>query len=251
MQLTFEPARLTRFAILAVAGATALSVGACSSSHDEKSPATSSPATSSPASAKGQVSVQGLIASVSGNSVQVTEKSETATVDVSPSTKVLEYIDAALTDFAAGNCVRVNFEPGPSPDAGTATAVLQNPPGSPPGSGDTCPQPKTVASGSPGALLPAGPAQGILGTVASVAGNTINVDATDANGNPSQTHVTVTDKTHYWKGVPETLQAVAQGKCINASGTRDGGGTLQAAYVNLNPANNGGCPQFGVKGQPH
>ena len=39
MKLTFEPARLTGFAILAVAGATALSVGACSSSHDEKSPA--------------------------------------------------------------------------------------------------------------------------------------------------------------------------------------------------------------------
>ena len=35
MQLTFEPARLTGFAILAVAGATALSVGACSSHNDE------------------------------------------------------------------------------------------------------------------------------------------------------------------------------------------------------------------------
>ena len=30
MQLTFKPARLTGFAILAVASATALSVGACS-----------------------------------------------------------------------------------------------------------------------------------------------------------------------------------------------------------------------------
>jgi hypothetical protein len=244
MQLTFEPARLTGFAILAIASATALSVGACSSSHDEKSSAPSS-AASSPAASNGKNkdSVQGQVASVSGNAVQVTEKSGTATVDVSPSTKVIEYTDAQLTDFATGNCVRVNFEPGPSPDAGTATAVQQNPPGNPPGSGDKCPQPKTVASGSPGALLPAGPVQAVIGPVASVAGNTINVDATDANGNPSQIHVTVTDHTRYTKGVPETSQAVAQGKCISASGTKDGGGTLQATRVTLTAANNGKCPQ--------
>ena len=94
MQLTFEPARLTGFAILALAGATALSVGACSSSHDEKSPATSSPA-----SAKGKVEVHGLIASVSGNAVQVTQTTGTATVDVSPSTRVTENSKAQLTDL--------------------------------------------------------------------------------------------------------------------------------------------------------
>ncbi len=39
MHVTFEPARLTGFAILAVVGATALSVGACGSSNNAKSPA--------------------------------------------------------------------------------------------------------------------------------------------------------------------------------------------------------------------
>jgi Domain of unknown function (DUF5666) len=249
MQLTFEPARLTGFAILAVAGATALSVGACSSSKNAKSPATSSPATSSPASAKAQGVVQGLIASVSGNSAQVTEKSGAATVDFSPSTKVIEYSNAQLTDVAVGNCVRVNFEPAPPPGgAGTATAVQLNPS---PGGDGKCPQPKTLASGSPGALLPAGPLQAVVGTVASVAGNTISVTNTDANGNPSQTEVTVTDKTQYQKGISETSQAIAQGKCINASGTKDSGGTLQAWSVDLGPVTNGGCPQFGVKGQQH
>ena len=112
MQLTFEPARLTGFAILAVAAATALSVGACSSSQMQKSPATSS---SSPAVPKGKNkdSVHGQVASVSGNAVQVTEASGTATVDVSPSAKVTEYSKAQLTDVAAGNCVRVVSKPRP------------------------------------------------------------------------------------------------------------------------------------------
>ncbi len=78
MKLTFEPARLTGFAILAVAGATALSVGACSSSHKSSD-------TSSPASANGEDSVIGLVASVSGNTVEVTQSTGTAKVDVSSS----------------------------------------------------------------------------------------------------------------------------------------------------------------------
>ncbi len=247
MQLNFKPARLTGFAILAVVSATALSVGACSSSKNGQSPATSSPGSSSSAPAGNPGSVAGLIASVSGSSVQVTGKSETATVDVSPSAKISEYTNAQLTDFAAGNCVRVNFKPAPNPGPGTAVAVQQNPPG---GDGK-CPQPKTVASGSPGALLPAGDVQAMIGTVASVAGNTINVAGTDTNGNPSQTELTVNDQTHYTKGAPVPAQAIAQGKCINATGTKDGSGPLQATLVILTPSNNGGCPQFGVKGQAH
>jgi hypothetical protein len=239
MQLTFEPARLTGFAILAVAGAAALSVGACSSSHDEKS-STPSSAASSPAASNGKNkdSVHGQVASVSGNAVHVTENSGTATVDVSPSTKVIEVGNAQLTDFAAGNCVRVNFEPAPSPGPGTARALQQNTPGT----DGKCPQPKTVPSGSPGALLPTGPVQAVIGTLASVAGNTISVTNTDANGNPAQTELTVTDKTYYSKVAPVTSEAIAQGKCINASGTRDGGGTLQATYVSLTAAKNGKCP---------
>jgi len=231
MQLNFEPARLTGFAILAVAGATALSVGACGSSNNAKSPATSSPA-----SAKGKDSVQGLIASVSGNAVQVTETTGTATVDVSPSTKVTEFTTAQLTDIAAGNCVSVTSTPAPAPGGAVAAQSVQL---SPPGGDGKCPQPKT------------GPRK-VIGTVASVAGNTINVTVTDANGNPSQTAVTVTDTTRYSKGVSATSQAIAQGKCITARGTKDGGGTLQATVVSLGPTNNKGqCPQAAGEQHPH
>ncbi|MGO9151811.1 hypothetical protein [Mycobacterium sp.] len=91
----------------------------------------------------------------------------------------------------------------------------------------------------------------MIGTVASVEGNTIHVTVTDANGNPSQTDVTVTDTTRYNKGFSANSQAIAQGKCIAARGTKDGGGTLQATVVTLGPANNGKCPQPAVEGHPH
>ena len=86
----------------------------------QKSPELSS----SPASANGQDSVSGLVASVSGNAVQVTETTGTATVDVSPSTKVIEYTKAQLTDIAAGNCVSVVSTPAPAP-GGAVTATLR------------------------------------------------------------------------------------------------------------------------------
>lgn len=238
MQLTFQPARLTGFAILAVAAATALSVGACSSSN--KSNNAQSPATSSsPAASKGKNKdvVQGQVASVAGNAVQVTENGGTSTVDIS-SAKVTDYNKAQLTDVTAGNCVRVVAKPVPGGPA-TAISVTLN---APAGDGK-CPQPKPAAAGSPGAP---GPDQPFLvdGTVASVAGNTINVADTDANGNPSQTGVTATDKTIYSKGVSASPEAVAQGKCITARGTLDGAGTLQATFVSLGTVNaKGQCPQ--------
>jgi hypothetical protein len=231
MQLTFEPTRLTGFAILAVASATALSVGACSSSHDAKSPATSSPA-----SAKGGASVSGLIASVSGNSVQVTQTTGTATVDVSPSTKVSEWATAQLTDIAPGNCVSVVSKPASAPgEAVTAKSVQLTPQG---GDGK-CPQPKNAQP------------RKVIGTVASVADNTIHVTVTDANGNPSETNVTVADTTRYSKQALTTSKAIAQGKCIVARGKKDGGGTLQAAVVALSPENNGHCPQPAGEQHPH
>jgi hypothetical protein len=238
MQLTFQPARLTGFAILAVAAATALSVGACSSSN--KSNSAQSPATSSsPAAskAKNKDMVQGQVASVAGKAVQVTEKGGTRTVDLSSAT-VTDYNKAQLTDVAAGNCVKLFAKPAPGGPA-TALSVVLNPP-----AGDgKCPQPKPAAAGSPGAPGPDQPFP-VVGTVASVAGDTINVADTDANGNPSQTGVTATGTTAYSKGVSANPEAVAQGKCITARGTLDGGGTLHATFVSLGPVNAQGiCPE--------
>ena len=91
----------------------------------------------------------------------------------------------------------------------------------------------------------------IGGQVASVAGNTITLSNADSGGNSSQTSVTVTDTTKYTKQSTTDAQAIAQGKCIAAHGTTDGGGTLQATTISVQQSDNGSCPQLGGKHHRH
>jgi len=245
--------RPTRFAVLAVTGAAALSIAACSSSNTSSPTTSPSSAASSPttsqttpsAPANGQARVSGLIASVSGNAVQVTQNENgNATVDFTPSTKINEVVPAALTDVTTGSCVTV--QPGHEESQGgqpvTAATVRVRA-----AADGKCPQAKAGAPGSgPGSTTPApsgSPAKrsAMQGTVASVAGNTINITSTDASGNTAQTAVTVNDKTKYTKQASATSQAVSAGKCIAAWGTKDGGGKLQATTLDLRPANDGKC----------
>jgi Domain of unknown function (DUF5666) len=250
--------RLTRFAVLAVTGATALSIAACSSSNNS-SPTTSSsstassPTTTTSAPANGQAQVSGLIASVSGNAIQVTqEQNGNATVDFTPSTKVTEVTAAALTDVTTGSCVTVRPSQKESQGGQPITAATVRvrpavdgkcPQAKEPGAGSTTPAP----SGSPTTAPANRPA--VQGAVASVAGNTINVTSTDASGKTSQAAVAVDDKTKYTKQAPATSQAIAAGKCIAARGSTDGNGALQATTVDLRPANDGQC--WGKGKQPH
>ena len=249
--------RPTRFAVLAVTGAAALSIAACSSSNTSSPTTSPSSAASSPttsqttpsAPANGQARVSGLIASVSGNAVQVTQNENgNATVDFTPSTKINEVVPAALSDVTTGSCVTV--QPGHEESQGgqpvTAATVRVRA-----AADGKCPQAKAGAPGSgPGSTTPApsgspttAPAKrsAVQGTVASVAGNTINITSTDASGNTAQTAVTVNDKTKYSKQASATSQAVSAGKCIAAWGTKDGSGTLQATTLDLRPANDGKC----------
>ena len=231
---------LTRLAILTVTGATALSVAACGASHNTNtatsaSPTSSAATPSSPsASANGKAWVSGLIASVSGDAIQVTQQTGNATVDFTPSTKITEVTPAELTDVTAGSCVAVHPTRGSADTGGAVTA--QSVRVSPAVDGK-CPQPKHHA--------------GVSGTVASVAGNTITVNGTDANGNTSQTNVTVTDTTKYTKQASTDAQALAQGKCIAARGSKDDSGTLQATAISVQPADNGNCPQLGARHHQH
>lgn len=213
MQPNFLPARLTRFAILGVAGAAALSVGACHKNSPEASTLES---------------VSGMIASVSGSTVQVTQPTGTVTVDVSSSAKVDEFSKARLTDIVVGSCVNVTPTPdSPSGDAFTALSVQRTQPVS----DGKCWEPKRAAS----------PGQPVNGTVASMADNTIDVTFTGADGERSEAHVTVTGNTHYSQDTLTNSEAIAQGKCITARGTKDGDAPLQATAVTLGPAANGRC----------
>jgi len=252
MPASSDTPRLARLAILAVTGAAALSVAACGSSN-KPTPTSTSTSTSTVTSTttsptpNGEARVSGLIASVAGNSIQVTTNDNTtANVNFTSTTKVSEVTPATLTDVTTGSCVSVR--PSRESQGGqpvTAASVRLSPsvngacppvkapePGSGPGS--TGPAP----SGSP-TTEPAKPAP-VRGSVASVSGNTINVTGTDATGNTTQTAVTVDDKTKYTKQAAAAIDAITQGKCVIARGT-DGGGTLQATSINLRPANDGKC----------
>ena len=254
MSVPSSTARVARFAIFAAAAATAFSVAACGTPNKgnlatgtSASPTSSSTA---PAHSKGTDHVAGLIASVSGSTIQVTQSSGNATVDFTPSTKVVEVTPAQLTDVTAGSCVSVRptSESAPGASAVTAQSVRVGAPVD-----GKCPQPKQQADSATTPPSSAAPAKnrGINGTVASVAGNTINVTSNDASGAASQKAVTVTDKTKYTKQTTTDGQAIAQGKCITARGTKDGGGTLQATAITLQPANNGKCPQPGGNHHGH
>jgi hypothetical protein len=256
MPATFSTTRLSRVALLAVTGATALSVAACGASNNAKptsaNPTSSAPSSSSSppsASAKGKDWVNGLVDSVSGNTIQVSQRSGSATVDFTPSTAVSEITPAQLTDITTGSCVSVRPDRhGASSADGAITARSVRVSTAVDGK---CPQPKQPAdttSTPPGAPASHHP---IGGQVASVAGNTITLNAADSGGNSSQTSVTVTDTTKYSKQSTADAQAIAQGKCIAAHGTTDGGGTLQATTISVQQSDNGSCPQLGGKHHRH
>lgn len=260
MSVTLPTARITRFTILAIAGAAALSVAACGTSSNTKpstaaSSAPASPTSSSPAaSAKAKEWVNGAIASVASSAIQVTEDAGTVTVDFTPSTKLAEVTHAQLSDITAGSCVKAR----PASDSAPATSggitadsvtVSQAVDGK-------CPQPKASAGSSTTTAptpAPSGTAAAprVRGAVVSVAGNTITLTATDANGNSSQTNVTVTDTTKYSKKAPADAQALTQGKCISAHGTKEGDGNLQATSITVKQADNGICPKSAGKQQSH
>jgi hypothetical protein len=244
---------MTRLGMFAVVGATALSVAACGSSNTAAPTAPAGPTGSTTAQAQaptqapstapapgGTARASGLIASVSGNAVQLTGEKGNATVDFGPSTTVTEVTPAALTDVSAGSCVSVRSAHGESQGGQAITARSVRI--SPVVDGKCSP-----ASSTPGPSPSNGPAghRGVGGTVASVAGDTITVNGSDG---AAPTTVAVTDKTRYTKQASASTQSIAQGKCMSAQGSQDGSGALQATTINLRPANDGKCPG---EGGPH
>jgi len=232
-----------------VTGAIAVSVVACSTSSNEQSgkPSTSMSAPSAapkPPPPMAHDHTEGLVNSVSGNTIHLTQRNRTAAVvNFSPQTMVTEMTAAKLPDVTAGSCVEVEAGPNNAPPGGaiTAQAVTISP-----AVGGTCPppeQPKPGSAGTPPAAPPSGQptekSPGAYGTVASVTGNTIRVSSADPTGKTTQTDVTVTDTTSYTKHAATDAQAIQQGKCMAAQGTNNGG-VLQAVSIDLEP-----CPPMG------
>jgi hypothetical protein len=233
MPVTSVNPRLLRFASGAgVIAVIVLGVAMCGPAHNssntEKKPTVSAtapepapsaappPATPPPAEAKDYV--EGLVESVAGGTIALRTRTGSATVDFSPQTRVVEQTPAQLTDVTPGSCVnvRATAQSAPPPAAITAQSV-------------------TITSAVDGKCPP--PA-GYYGTVTSVLGNTIAVSGLG----PTPTNVTVADSTTYNKQTPSSPNAIANGKCMGAQGTNDGG-ALQAMTIALQA-----CPPMG---RPH
>ncbi|PXX09864.1 hypothetical protein C8E89_105218 [Mycolicibacterium moriokaense] len=203
-----------RYGIIAVTGAAAVALAACSSSS------TPAPATT-PKANKPVDRVAGLIASVAGSTIQVTEKNSTATIAFTNETRVAEMYPAQLSDVTAGSCVSIRPTRDSQPSGPTTahTVVVS------PADNGQCPQAQN--------------GRGVRGAVASVSGNTI---AVTTQRNPNPTTVEINGDTRYAKRVVANSQAIAAGKCIAGRGTEDGSGALQATSITVRQADNRPCP---------
>lgn len=228
-----------RLGLVAVVGLIAVCVAMCGPSHDTSnngsggtptvsaippSPAAPSaaPPPGPPPPPVGKDYVEGLVESVSGPTIALRTRTGSATVDFSPSTRVVEVTPARLTDVTPGSCVNVKATPQSAPTGGAITA-----------------QTVTITPSTDGKCPP--PA-GFYGTVASVSGNTIAINGLGPSGPGATTNVTVANATSYQKQTVSDAQAIVHGKCLGAQGTEDAG-VLHAAMISLQA-----CPPMG---RPH
>jgi hypothetical protein len=250
MSTTAPKPRLTWAAILSLIGAITASAVACDTSANEQAgkPNTSiSPTTAAPkpppVPSMGNDHIEGLVNSVSGNSIHLTQRNRTAaTVDFTPQTMVTELTQAKLPDVTVGSCIDVEASPNSSPPGGAITAHTVT---ISPAVAGRCLPPKQPASGSAG-TPPAAPPSAepagsphVYGTVAAITGNTIDITGIDPTGKTTHANTTVDDTTTYTKHAVTNTQAIQQGKCMAAQGT-DNGGVLQASTIDLEP-----CPPMG------
>lgn len=237
--------RSARGALFALAGLAALSVAACGSPADTPGASTQSAApTTSPAGQHNDKDqVMGLIAAVSGNTIQVTKRDGTATVGFGPSTKVSEITAAQLPDVTAGSCIAAVAQQDSNPPTARRVMLWPAADGNCTRSHSKDPQEPASATPTPGKRPEH---QAVQGTVTSVNGSTITVSSTDPNGGTAtSTTVTVNTDTMYAKRAPVDHSAIAAGKCIAAHGTDDASGTLQATTVTLRAAKDGSCGRPG------
>ena len=224
----------TRLLTCLLVGATAVAVAACGSSNEHQSSPPRAQTSQPPPAPKptipppppvGKDHVEGLVRSVSGNTIELTQRDRSAaTVDITPKTMITELSSAALSDAKPGDCVNVRPTPQSADGAVTAQSVEISP---------------AVAHRCP---PPPNPAGAVFGLVDSVADNAIKVNSVDPAGQTTHTTVTVTNTTTYTKHGVVDAQAIQNGKCMATQGNLTGG-VFQATTIDLEP-----CPPMG---RPH
>ena len=243
-----------------------LTVAACGGS----APGTALPQTTPTAGGtprQGPPGVSGLLAALSGNTLQVQSTSAQTAVTYSAATAFTDTVKASAAEVTVGSCVMVrSSNPSTSstpPTSVTATSVSVSAPvngscaagaggprgfggpgGPPPGGGGTPP------SGAPGRGRFGG---GEFGKVVSTSATGFVISSTrtaGATASPTSSTVTVTANaaTTYTAAKKATAAALKVGQCVTARGAADSVGTVAATSISIRPATNGSCTTFGGPG---
>ena len=212
----------------------------------------------------------GLIASVSGSTLQVQGQQAQTAVTYSGNTAITATKSVALSAVKAGDCVSANG----SAESGVLTATnirisqsvngdcaTTGPagglPGRPEGAGappSGLPGGGTPPSGAPGAgagfTVATGKVTDVAATGLTLSGQLLTIGS-GASPSPSQGQVTVsagTDTT-VSKEVQATSAALVVGKCARAIGDANDKGTIAATSINVSEAVDGKCA-MGFRGAP-
>ena len=251
----------TRAILIGFAGACVLA--ACSSSSDSPNStgSASSPSrTSSGAPSQRGPAASGIIAAITGTTMQVqNEQTGQVAITWTSSTKFTHQVSATIAALRAGDCVTAIAPSGTSASAAsfTATSLVVSKPangscigGAEKGSGQR-------PSGSPSRLMPGGATPSgapsgksggivVTGTVRSVSGNRLVIAARTpgSNGTANKT-VTVGSHTKITADVETTARSLKIGKCVTAEGKTDSSGAVTATSVRISDPVNRQCGGFG------
>jgi hypothetical protein len=260
-----SPLRLTTGLLALVTGGV-LILGGCGSGD---SVGTTDPAPAGSASAQnpsggngaaaGGNFVTGLIADVSGKTLQVQGTDSQTAVTYTSKTTFSEQVKISASAVKAGSCVMVqSADAAGDSTAVTATSVSVSSPvdgectggGGFGASGRPSGMPSGAPSDRPSGDPPGGQSgrpggaggRGVVGQVQSVSGSGFTVATTAMGDAKSQTYtVTTTTKTTFTEQQKATASAVKVGKCATAAGKIDSTGAVSATSIALSQATNGTC----------
>ena len=279
--VTQNPERTTR-ALLAVACAGLLLLGGCSAAPTATQSA-DKPSGTATARAGGNATARaggnrvpgtfGLIADISGTTLQVQGSSGQTAVTYTDTTTITSQTAGSTADLTQGSCVSVR---GAAASGTAATSItisspvngqcVNSPGGGFGGGGGTPPSGAPqggMPSGAPEGGMPSGDPQGgrpsgdpqggrpsgapgggqgggVVGTVQSFANGTLTVAVTQG-GSASDSTVTVADTTTITKSVTADAAALKVGTCAWANGTTDNTGAVAATSIRVSEAVNGAC----------
>jgi hypothetical protein len=194
--------------------------------------------------------VSGLIAAVSGKTLQVQGTAEQTAVTYTSKTTFTEQTSAKASDLKTGMCVTVRSSGDASASpattvAASAVTLSAATDGSCAGGFGGGARPSGAPSGAPSGMPSAGAGgragMGAFGKVTSVDGSSFVVQSTRGEAGTTNIAVTTSASTTWEQTAKTTAKAVAVGKCATATGATSGTGALTATTLRLSKASNGTC----------